>query len=214
MGGREVRGQQMEHELDVPSFVVDQGEKVIGEREVKGQQMAHKLDTPSFGMDKGKKIMGGREVRGFDIALNSKPKDISDEDWNYVNRQACGTIWLCLAKDQKYFVMKETMALSLWKKLEDKYMTKSIENRLYLKKKLFRFQYKKGISMIEHLDNYNKILADLQNLDVEISDENKALLLLNSLPDTYEHLTTTLLYRKDEVKFIDVSNALVNNEYR
>ncbi|KAK0584100.1 hypothetical protein LWI29_007622 [Acer saccharum] len=93
-------------------------------------------------------------------------------------------------------------------------MTKSIENRLYLKKKLFRFQYKKGISMIEHLDNYNKILADLQNLDVEIIDEDKALLLLNSLPDTYEHLTTTLLYGKDEVKFIDVSNALVNNEYR
>ncbi|TXG62951.1 hypothetical protein EZV62_009945 [Acer yangbiense] len=151
---------------------------------------------------------------GSDIALNSKPKDISDEDWNYVNRQACGTIRLCLAKDQKYFVMKETMASSLWKKLEDKYMTKSIENRLYLKKKLFRFQYKKGISMIEHLDNYNKILADLQNLDVEIIDEDKALLLLNSLPDTYEHLTTTLLYGKDEVKFIDVSNALVNNEYR
>ena len=151
---------------------------------------------------------------GSDIALSSKPKDMSDEDWKYVNRQACGTIRLCLAKDQKYFVMKETMASSLWKKLEDKYMTKSIENRLYLKKKLFRFQYKKGISMIEHLDNYNKILTDLQNLDVEISDEDKALLLLNSLPDTYEHLTTTLLYGKDEVKFIDVSNALVNNEYR
>ncbi|TXG49586.1 hypothetical protein EZV62_025461 [Acer yangbiense] len=151
---------------------------------------------------------------GSDIALSSKPKDISDEDWEYVNRQACGTIRLCLAKDQKYFVMKETMASSLWKKLEDKYMTKSIENRLYLKKKLFRFQYKKGISMIEHLDNYNKILADLQNLDVEIIDEDKALLLLNSLPDTYEHLTTTLLYGKDEVKFIDVYNALVNNEYR
>ncbi|KAI9169132.1 hypothetical protein LWI28_007491 [Acer negundo] len=151
---------------------------------------------------------------GSNIALSSKLKDISDEDWNYVNRQACGTIRLCLAKDQKYFVMKETMTSSLWKKLEDKYMTKSIENRLYLKKKLFRFQYKKGISMIEHLDNYNKILADLQNLDVEISDEDKTLLLLNSLPDTYEHLTTTLLYGKDEVKFIDVSNALVNNEYR
>ncbi|KAK0580490.1 hypothetical protein LWI29_002570 [Acer saccharum] len=150
---------------------------------------------------------------GSDIALSSKPKDISDEDWEYVNCQACGTIRLCLAKDQKYFVMKETMASSLWKKLEDKYMTKNIKNHLYLKKKLFRFQYKKGISMIEHLDNYNKILADLQNLDVKIIDKDKALLLLNSLPDTYEHLTTTLLYGKDEVKFIDVSNALVNNEY-
>ncbi|KAK3225144.1 hypothetical protein Dsin_005006 [Dipteronia sinensis] len=106
-----------------------------------------------------------------DIVLSSRPENISDEDWKYVNRQACGTIRLCLAKDHKYFVMKETMALSLWKKLEDKYMTKSIENRLYLKKKLFRFQYKKVI-------------------------------------------TTTLLYGKDEVKFIYISNVLVNNEYR
>ncbi|TXG55684.1 hypothetical protein EZV62_020940 [Acer yangbiense] len=80
--------------------------------------------------------------------------------------------------------------------------------------KLFRFRYKKGTPMIEHLNNYSKILAYLQNLDVEIIDEDKSLLLLNSLPDTYEHLTTTLLYGKDEVKFIDVSNALVNNEYR
>ena len=93
-------------------------------------------------------------------------------------------------------------------------MTKSVENRLYLKKKLFRFQFKKGTAMIEHLNNFNKILADLQNLDVEIIDEDKALLLLNSLPESYEHLTTTLLYGKDEVKFVDVSNALVNNEYR
>ena len=93
-------------------------------------------------------------------------------------------------------------------------MTKSIENRLYLKKKLFKFQYKKGISMTEHLDNFNKILADLQNLEVEILEEDKVLLLLNSLPESYEHLTTTLLYGKDEVKFVDVSNVLVNNKYR
>ena len=151
---------------------------------------------------------------GSNIALETRPGDYSNEDWNYVNRQACGTIRLCLGKDQKYFVMKENVAAVLWKKLEDKYMTKSIENRLYLKKKLFRFQYKKGTPMIEHLYNFNKILADLQNLDVEIIDEDKALLLLNSLPESSEHLTTTLLYGKDEVKFVDVSNALVNNEYR
>ena len=43
---------------------------------------------------------------GSDIALGAKPVNISDEDWSYVNRQACGTIRLCLAKDRKYFVMK------------------------------------------------------------------------------------------------------------
>ena len=110
--------------------------------------------------------------------------------------------------------MRETNAKELWKKLEDKYMTKSVENHLYLKKKLFRFQYRVGISMSEHLNDYNKILADLQNLEVDISSEDKALLLLNSLPDTYDHLITTFLYGKDEIEFDDVSNALTNNEYR
>ena len=88
-----------------------------------------------------------------------------------------------------------------------------MENRLYLKKKLFRFQYHVRISMSEHLNDYNKILADLQNLKVDICSEDKAFLLLNSLPDTYDHLITTLLYGKYEIKFDDVSNALTNNEY-
>lgn len=110
--------------------------------------------------------------------------------------------------------MKETLTKELLKKLEDKYMMKSIENWLYLKKQLFWFQYKEGNSMSEHLNDFNKILADLQNLDVEIVDEDKVLLLLNSLTDTYEQLTTTLLYGKDSINFDDVSNALVNNEYR
>ena len=68
--------------------------------------------------------------------------------------------------------------------------------------------------MSKHLNDYNKKLADLQNLEVEIKDEDKALLLLNSLPDTYDYLITTLLYGKNEIKFNDVSNALTNNEYR
>lgn len=121
---------------------------------------------------------------------------MTEKDWDKLNRQACGTIRLCLEKDQKYFVMKETKAKELWKKLDDKFMTKSVENRLYLKKKLFRFQHRAGTPMIEHLNEFTKILADLQNLDVNILDEDKALLLLNFLPDEYDHLITTLLYGK------------------
>ena len=51
-------------------------------------------------------------------------------------------------------------------------MTKSVENRLYLKKMLFHFQYHAGISMSEHFNDYNKILADLQTLDVYIRNED------------------------------------------
>ena len=110
--------------------------------------------------------------------------------------------------------MRETKAKEIWKKLEDKYMTKSVKNHYYLKKKLFRFQYCASISMSEHLNYYNKILADFRNLEVDFSSKDKALLLLNSLPNTYDHLITTLFYGKDEIKYDDVSNVLTNYEYR
>ena len=84
------------------------------------------------------------------------------------------------------------MAKDLWKKLEYKYMTKSIESRLCLKKKLKVYMYK-------HLNDYNKILADLQNLDAKMVDE---------------HLITTLLYGKEKINCNDVSNVLLKNEYR
>ena len=104
------------------------------------------------------------------------------------------------------------MEKELGDKLEAKYMQKSVENKLYLKKKLFRFDYKKGISIVEHLDDFNKILTDLLNLDVKIDDEDKALLLLNSLPESYEFLVTTLLHGAYDIDFEDVSNSLMNNE--
>ncbi|KAM2759273.1 hypothetical protein COP1_024013 [Malus domestica] len=72
-------------------------------------------------------------------------------------------------------------------------MTKSAENRLYLKKKLYHFQYK---------------------VDKDIKDEDKTLILLNSLPDSYEHFVTTIMHGKEIMKFEDVSNALMNYEMR
>ncbi|KAL6191880.1 hypothetical protein ACLB2K_038269 [Fragaria x ananassa] len=92
-------------------------------------------------------------------------------------------------------------AKDTWKKLEDQYMIKSVENRFHLKRRLFRFNYRQGISMSEHISDFNKILADLVNLDVQINDEDKALCLLNSLPDEYEHLITTLLSHPDPYIF-------------
>ena len=133
-------------------------------------------------------------MQDLDASLQGEmPEDMTDAEWTKLNRQACGIIRFCLGKDQKYSFMKVTMAKELWDKLEAKYMKKSVENKLYLKKKLFRFDYKKGISMAEHLDDFNKIITDLLNLDVTINDEDKVLLLLNSLSESYEFLVTTLL---------------------
>ena len=81
-----------------------------------------------------------------------------------------------------------------------------------MKKKLFRFTHQPGMSIGDHINAFDKILADLLNLDEHIEDEDKALLLLNSLPDEYEHLTTTLLHGKDKITLNEVTSALNNDE--
>ena len=81
-----------------------------------------------------------------------------------------------------------------------------------MKKKLYRFTYTHGMSMNDHVNSFNKILAYLLNLDEKFEDEDKTLLLLNSFPGEYDHLTTTLLHGKDSVTFDAVCSALYNFE--
>ena len=51
-------------------------------------------------------------------------------------------------------------------------MTKSIKSRLQLKRRLYRFQIKRGLSIDEHMNSYTNLLTDLINMDVEIDEED------------------------------------------
>ena len=74
--------------------------------------------------------------------------------------------------------------------------------------------YTPGILINDRVNSFNKILTNLLNLDKKFKDKDKILLLLNSLPDDYVHLTTTLLYVKDNVTFIVVCSELYSSKTR
>jgi len=94
-----------------------------------------------------------------------------------MNRTTCGVIKSYLTQDLKYDVMNETSTKSIWEIQASKYLTKSVENHLYLKRRLYHFQLKNRISISDHINDSKKLLADLANLDVLIDDEDKALIL-------------------------------------
>ena len=90
--------------------------------------------------------------QGLLVVLGDMPMSMKKEEWQLLNAHACSTIRLCLGKAQKYGAMNISSAKELWDTLESKYLKKSAENRLYLKSKLYRFQYKEGTKMIDHLE--------------------------------------------------------------
>jgi len=135
--------------------------------------------------------------------VGKKREITSEEDWDKMNRMTCGLIRSYLTQDIKYHVLYETSVKQLWKILKKKYLTKSIESRLQLKSRLYGFQLKKGISIDEHMNNHTKLLTDLVNVNVKIEEEDKALILLNSLPEEeYETFILTLINGKQTLTIV------------
>ena len=119
---------------------------------------------------------------------------------------------MCLSDEVMYNVMTETTTAAVWCKLESLYMTKSLSNKLFMKKQLYSLRMKEGTSILAHLNTFNRIVSDLLALEVQLEEEDKALLLLCSLPSSYDHLATTIMYGKETLELEDVRQVLQNNE--
>src|SRR4051812_4922521 len=94
------------------------------------------------------------------------------------------------------------------------YSEKSLTNRLYLKKRLYNLRMDEGTLMKQHLDVFNSIIMDLGNINIKVESEDQALIVLCSLPASYETFVDTLLYEKDTISLDDVSGALKSKELK
>ena len=91
-------------------------------------------------------------------------------------------------------------------------MKKSNENRLYLLKRLFRLQLKSDMSISSHVEEFNKLITDLLNLDETFKDERKTMLLIASFLDELDHLCITLIHGKEKLSFEEVCSVMLNYE--
>jgi len=74
---------------------------------------------------------------------------------------------------------------------------------------------KRGLSIDEHINSYTKLLTDLVNVDVKIDEEDKTVILLNSLPeDECETFTLILINGRQTLNYNEVFAALMNYEVR
>ena len=69
-----------------------------------------------------------------------------------------------------------------WKKLDGLYLTKSLPNKIYLKEKFFGYKMDQSKGLEENLNEFWKIVVDLNNIGEKMLDENPAVILLKSLP--------------------------------
>ena len=68
--------------------------------------------------------------------------------------------------------------------------------------------------VLEHLNFFNKIINELLSVDVKIDEEDKVLIVLSSLSQSYNHIVTIMLYGKKTLILKEVTSTLLSNKIR
>ena len=73
---------------------------------------------------------------------------------------------------------------------------------------------KEGTAVLKYLNFFNKVINELLAVDVMINEEDKALILLSSFLESYDHIVTTMLYGKKTLILKEVTPTLLSNKIR
>ena len=110
----------------------------------------------------------------------TKPEGLADDKWEEMKELANSTIQLYLGNTPLREVINETDPEVMWTKLEARYKSNSLTSRLSLKKQLYALQMSEGANLMDHLDEFNKLLTNLDAINAKIEEEDRATLLLVS----------------------------------
>uniref|UniRef100_A0A2N9EPJ3 CCHC-type domain-containing protein n=1 Tax=Fagus sylvatica TaxID=28930 RepID=A0A2N9EPJ3_FAGSY len=111
-----------------------------------------------------------------------KPEKMTDDEWEELDMKTVSTIRLLLADEVMYDVMEENSTAGIWLNLEKRYMSKSLTNKLHLKQKLYGLKMTEGADLRQHINTFKQIISDMLRIDIKFEDEDKAMMLLTSLP--------------------------------
>jgi hypothetical protein len=126
------------------------------------------------------------------VFATEKPDDKSDDEWKILHRQSCGFIRQWVDDNVLNHISDETHARTLWQKLEELYARKEGTNKMFLIKQLMNLRYREGRPVADHVNAFQGIINQLSSMGITFDDEVQALLLLGSLPDSWETLKVTL----------------------
>lgn len=150
------------------------------------------------------------------VFATTKPDDKTDEEWAFEHKQVCDFIRKFVEDNICKHICDETHAQTLWKKLEDLYFSKMGNNKLLCVRKLFQLKYQEGASMADHLNDLQGIVQELSFMSLKFDDELLAIVLLNSLPESWETLKISLTNSAPNgvLSMEYVQNRVLNEEIR
>ncbi|WRX09050.1 hypothetical protein QQP08_001537 [Theobroma cacao] len=103
-----------------------------------------------------------------------QPDDMKNVEWAELEQRCVSTIRLCIGDNVFNHVIDEDFALRLWVKLEKIYLTKSLSNKLQVRRKLYRLKMEENGDLMKHMNEFDRIIDQLKKVDVKVEEEENA----------------------------------------
>ena len=130
--------------------------------------------------------MEGTEVAPLDESQPTFAKFMSRRD------RALAIVVLSVEPSLLYLIGEPADPGQVWKKLSDQFMKKTWANKLELRRKLYSLRLKEGESVQGHIRKMTEIFTALEEVDAPLSEEDRVVYLLASLPESFGVLVTAL----------------------
>ncbi|KAL5837106.1 hypothetical protein ACOSQ3_014275 [Xanthoceras sorbifolium] len=181
-----------------------------------GKIKIEKFDGADFGFWKMQIEDYLYQKKLYQPLLGKKPDDMKEEDWNLLDRQALGVIRLTLSRNVAFNIVKEKTTAGLITALSNMYEKPSASNKVHLMRRLFNLRMAEGASIAQHLNEHNTITTQLSSVEIEFDEEVRALILLSSLPDSWNATVTAVSSSSgnNKLKFDDVRDLVLSEEIR
>jgi hypothetical protein len=164
-----------------------------------------KLNMEDLLVDKDQWIM---------VDPGTAPTETPTDDWKKLDRKAKRKIQLCLSDLVLLNVSEEDTTKDLWDNLGKLYQSKSLVNKLFLRKKMYNPRMRDGELVVEHLNAFNTVVSQLVSVEIKILDEDKCISLLCSLPGSWDSLVVAIGSNTTALKFDEVVTSLMSEEMR
>ncbi|KAK8574965.1 hypothetical protein V6N12_062642 [Hibiscus sabdariffa] len=150
-------------------------------------------------------------------ASSERPTDFTNNNkWNEMDENAIADLHLALADEVFSSIEEKKTTKEIWDHLTKLYESKSMHNKIFLKRKLYSLWMLESTSMTEHLNTLNTLFSQLTSLSYKIEPQERVELLLQSLHDSYDQLIINLTNNilTDHLVFDDVAAAILEEENR
>ncbi|KAG6418890.1 hypothetical protein SASPL_121096 [Salvia splendens] len=150
------------------------------------------------------------------VSIGVKPADMTDDKWNEVDGNAIANLHLALADGVLSSVAEKKTSKEIWDTLTKLYEAKSMHNKIFLKRRLYTLRMAESTTVTDHINTLNTMFSQLTTLSHTIQEAERAELLLQSLPDSYDQLVINLTNNlvPDQLIFDNVAASVLEEESR